>query len=370
MTDVKSAIETSLEAISGAMDAIRLEVQKKDRKIRQLEEQISLSSLFKQVNTYMGSILDFDTMLDSVDDVLAGVMGVSACAILVDIGESRYVKENVMKSALRGKFDTKFFDLSMQVMGIMQSSLVLHNLEKQPFGSLLKGSLGVYTIRRGNGQYGLIAVYYEQPNMMSKQREEFFELIAAQLSVYFENARLFTEMREIAITDGLTQLRNRDYLDSLIKEGHYTSAKTVGVIILDLDNFKKVNDTYGHAMGDEVLRVVGRILREETKRYGGRSFRYGGEKLISTFQDTPAIDVAKCAKTILARIRSEVYATSDGTRFQNSASFGISTEPAGTGMADIIGHADEALYEAKHTGKSRVVAYRDPVLENVRMSVQ
>lgn len=370
MADEKNGLEGGLSALARAVDQIRTELEKKDRKIRELEEQLSLADLLKQVNNHMGTILDFDEMLGVIDDVLAGVMGVSACAILVDIGESRYIKETAMKPELHGKFNMAFFALASQVMGITQASLHVSHLERQGIGTFRKGSLLVFSILRGSLLYGYIAIYYEQPNMITRQREEFFGQIAAQLGVYFENARLYTQMKEYAITDGLTQLRNRDYLDRLAAEGEYGPDRVLGVFLLDIDNFKKVNDSYGHSVGDEVLHVFGRILYEEAKRLSGRAFRYGGEEFIAVFVDKDPIVVAKCAKTVLTRMRSEVFTLEDGTRFQVTASFGMISESGDAGLENIIRSADQALQEAKHTGKNRVVAFRDPVLPNVRMSVQ
>lgn len=370
MPEEKVVQEAGLSMLSKAIEQIKSENEKKDKKLRELEERLSLSDLLKQVNNYMGTILDFDEMLGVIDDVLAGVMGVSACAILVDIAESRYIKETAMKTELHDKFDMAFFDLASRIMGITHTSLHMSNLERQGLGAFRKGSLLVFSILRGAMHYGYIAVYYEQPNMITRQREEFFGQIAAQLGVYFENARLYTQMKEYAITDGLTQLRNRAYLERLSKEGAYGPGHVLGVFLLDIDNFKKVNDTYGHPVGDEVLRVFGRILYEETKRLSGRAFRYGGEELISVFVDRDPVEVAKCAKAVMMRVRSEVFTIADGNRFQVTASFGMHSAPGEEGLTGIIQAADQALYEAKQTGKNRVVAYRDPVLPNVKMSVQ
>ena len=98
MPDDKVVQEAGLSMLSKAIEQIKSENEKKDKKLRELEERLSLSDLLKQVNNYMGTILDFDEMLGVIDDVLAGVMGVSACAILVDIAESRYIKETAMKT--------------------------------------------------------------------------------------------------------------------------------------------------------------------------------------------------------------------------------------------------------------------------------
>ena len=92
--------------------------------------------------------------------------------------------------------------------------------------------------------------------------------------------------------------------------------------------------------------------------------------MVSVFVDRDPVDVAKCAKAVMIRVRSEVFTIADGTRFQVTASFGMHSAPGEEGLTGIIQAADQALYEAKQTGKNRVVAYRDPVLPNVKMSVQ
>lgn len=366
----RNSIESGFDIIQRGMDALKTDLAKKEKRIQQLEEVVALSDLFRQVNSYMGSILDFDSMLDMLGDVLVGAMGVSACAILMEIGEIRQVKEKTTSASCKGRFTLEFFDIASRVMGVTQTSLLVNSLERQSIDGFTKGAMIVFSLHRGGNRYGLIAAYYDQAGMITKQREEFFSLIAGQLGVYFENARLYTQMRESAITDGLTQLRNRAYLETLIKENHYRDAGQIGVFLLDIDHFKKVNDSYGHQMGDEVLRTVGRLLFEEVRRLGGRSFRYGGEELLAVFTDQDPVAVAQCAKTLLVRIRSEVFKTDTGVRFQITASFGVCSDTGGMPLTELIQQADQAMYEAKNTGRNRVVAYRDPVMPNVRMSQQ
>lgn len=368
--ETKSGIETGFEAIQRGMETLKVELAKKDKRIQQLEEVQALSDLFRQVNTYMGSILDFESMLDMLSDVLVGAMGVSACAILVEIGESRQVKEKHTNAASQVRFSPEFFDIVARVMGVTQTSLLVNNLERQSIDGFTKGALIVFSLHRGTNRYGLIAAHYDQSGMITKQREEFFSLIAGQLGVYFENARLYTQMRESAITDGLTQLRNRAYLETLIKENHYRGSGQLGVFLLDIDHFKKVNDVHGHPVGDVVLRAVGRLMFEEVRRLGGRSFRYGGEEMLAVFADQDPVVVSQCAKTLLMRIRSEVFQTEACVRFQVTASFGVCSDTADKPLTEMIQNADLALYEAKHTGRNRVVAFRDPVMPNIKMSEQ
>ncbi len=368
--ETKSGIESGFDIIQRGLDTLKGELARKEKRIQQLEEVVALSDLFRQVNSYMGSILDFDSMLDMVGDVLVGAMGVSACAILMEIGESRQVKEKTMDAAWKGHFTLEFFDIASRVMGVTRTSMLVNNLERQSIDGFGKGAMIVFSLHRGENRYGLIAAYYDQSGMITKQREEFFSLIAGQLGVYFENARLYTQMRESAITDGLTQLRNRAYLETLIKEDHYRGTERLGVFLLDIDHFKKVNDVHGHPVGDAVLRTVGRLLFEEVRRLGGRSFRYGGEELLAVFTDQDPVAVAKCAKTLLMRIRSEVFENGTGVRFQVTASFGVCSDTGDKPLRALIEEADQAMYHAKNSGRNRVVAFRDPVMPNVRMSEQ
>ncbi|TDF95889.1 GGDEF domain-containing protein [Paenibacillus piri] len=147
-----------------------------------------------------------------------------------------------------------------------------------------------------------------------------------------------------SIRDGLTQLYNRKYFYNRV--GQYIAGRiSVSVIFSDIDNFKKLNDTKGHHMGDQVLKQVAGIMREETDQIGICG-RYGGEEMVVLVTD-PDTDSAELAERIRARIEAETIVT---------VSMGWSRHKKQMTADELIKQADEAMYKAKTSGKNKVVA--------------
>jgi len=168
-----------------------------------------------------------------------------------------------------------------------------------------------------------------------------------------------TQKLETALTDELTGARNRRYftetaeaelLDCIDKHKNYS------VIILDVDFFKKVNDTYGHPVGDDVLRIlVSRI--SNTLKIDTLLARYGGEEFIVTLPDTGKDGVVKTAERIRESIENSAFKIGD-LELKVTISLGAaSLNDDVVTLSDVISNADKALYKAKQTGRNRVVYY-------------
>jgi two-component system cell cycle response regulator len=172
-----------------------------------------------------------------------------------------------------------------------------------------------------------------------------------------ENVQLSLEM---AITDQLTGLHNRRYmsrhLDTLITSAH-KSAKPIAFLIMDIDYFKSVNDTYGHDIGDEVLREFAARISANVRGID-LACRYGGEEFVVVMPDT---DVA-FAYTVAERLRQSVEAnpfqiSRDPDQLDITISIGIAGSEGNEDSADALLHrADQALYRAKREGRNRVIA--------------
>jgi diguanylate cyclase (GGDEF)-like protein len=130
----------------------------------------------------------------------------------------------------------------------------------------------------------------------------------------------------------------------------------VGLVLLDLDDFKNVNDTYGHQQGDLVLREVARVLRE-TSREIDEPARYGGEELAVVLPGTDLEGAYNLAERVRAGIEELALPLLDGEGVLSvTASFGVATLPGSADdMRDLVAAADEALYRAKRAGKNRTV---------------
>jgi two-component system cell cycle response regulator len=177
------------------------------------------------------------------------------------------------------------------------------------------------------------------------------------------NDRLRSSVRqsiELAVTDGLTGLNNRRYLDNHLKtlfNRAAARARPLSVCITDIDRFKQVNDTYGHDMGDEVLKEFARRIRS-TVRGADLACRYGGEEFVVVMPDTDPISAAAIAERLRRIIEESPFdLPGTGLTLSITASLGIATNMAGVETPEqLLKQADKALYEAKNQGRNRVVA--------------
>lgn len=169
--------------------------------------------------------------------------------------------------------------------------------------------------------------------------------------LFIRIVELMQSIYRSAITDGLTGLFNRRHFMKLLD--HYTSQELkISAIFCDIDNFKKLNDTQGHAKADEVLKQVSRIMEEELDGIGITG-RYGGEELVALVVDR-RVKPAQVAENIRARVAEETIVT---------ISIGYSVLRKGVRGDELMKQADKAMYQSKTTGKNKVSDYRS--LRNV-----
>ena len=167
------------------------------------------------------------------------------------------------------------------------------------------------------------------------------------------------EARHQASIDPLTGLANRRQLDEALHDA-LAKATPLALVMLDLDHFKAVNDTYGHPAGDQVLRHLADML---TDSLSGRDLavRFGGEEFTLLLREGSLRDAMETAERIRKRLaNSSILAPATGSRISVTASLGIAMAKPGETVAALIGRADAALYEAKRGGRNRVCT--DPPL--------
>jgi len=181
--------------------------------------------------------------------------------------------------------------------------------------------------------------------------------IAEQALIALENARLHGLVQRQAVTDDLTGLANRrqflSQLDSEIARSK-RSGSPLGIVLADLDDFKRVNDTYGHEAGDEALRSFAEILAT-TARDVDLAVRLGGEEFALLLPDTDLAGAVQLAERLRVALESAEVGAPPG-QIRLTASFGVSAFPAAAAAEDLLTDADRRLYDAKRGGKNQVVA--------------
>lgn len=349
----------------------------KDAKIKELEREISyLKEINKRLNISLGEffnlqeiskiitqILDTNELLKFVNDVLIGVTGVDKSSILLfnkDKTELYVAFSNLPESEQKESFKQENIEWLKGVA--LNSENGYRNKvssEDCPFisGRATK-SIMYASLATKNDKYGIILLEHIFEDVFTEDNLRFLTSIAAQVSIALENSSLYQQMREMAMVDGLTGAFNRIYLYEVLEREIQASAGRypVSIALFDVDNFKKINDTYGHLFGDKVLQTIVRIAREKVRK-GDIVARYGGEEFVIVFDHLESNEAYKVVERIRRAIESE---TIEDNLIQTrvTVSFGIASYPLhADNVKDLIKCADVAMYRAKSSGKNCTVVY-------------
>jgi len=187
-------------------------------------------------------------------------------------------------------------------------------------------------------------------------------MLAEQVSLALANLDLREQLRSQAIRDQLTGLYNRRFLEDALTRETGRSARSgepVAVAILDVDHFKRINDTYGHEAGDAVLRELGQVLLK-TIRKTDIVGRFGGEEFLMVLPNTDGIRAAIVAERVRKAAEEHVYKYKESlVRVTTSA--GVASVPANAQVhdeTDLLKASDQALYRAKQASRNRVILDR------------
>ena len=211
-------------------------------------------------------------------------------------------------------------------------------------------------------------LYFEQPDGLTAEQIDrtgtYLEMLAENIGLALANLRLRDALREMAMVDALTGLANRRRFDAAIAEQITLSQRSkapVACLMVDIDHFKRFNDTHGHDAGDAVLRAVGGVL-DEALREDGCAFRLGGEEfvlLMPGFTLEQAVVRARQVQAQIQNLRVEHRRQELGAI---TASFGLAAYPEHGKMETLVQTADAALLRAKAQGRDQIViaTVRDP----------
>jgi diguanylate cyclase (GGDEF)-like protein len=207
--------------------------------------------------------------------------------------------------------------------------------------------------------YGAYRLRMRQLRAREKHLEQ---VVAARTS---ELATAYAKIEEASLTDPLTGLRNRRFLEQTIAADLELASRGHGdlvVLLVDLDHFKSVNDTYGHAAGDAVLVALADLLRR-TFRSSDYIVRWGGEEFLIVVRFVDAGEAKDLAEKLRVAVAEHPFVLADGTVLERTCSIGFATWPApdGASWEHVIDRADAALYAAKRSGRNACVGAVSPI---------
>ncbi len=230
---------------------------------------------------------------------------------------------------------------------------------QKPYAISSGGKTGVWALQNEQEIIGALAASSTSEKLCTKDAE-YLSLLTRQASITIEKANSYAQMLQYATLDALTGLNNRRQFETRLSQETATAKrknKPLCCIMLDIDHFKKVNDTYGHAAGDCVLKNVANVIANELREYDIAS-RYGGEEFCILLPDTKIEEAEFVAKRLRAAVEKTDIDVPDLGVLNVTISVGVSKFEKNYENPEILHQkADIALYEAKHGGRNRVVVY-------------
>ena len=339
--------------------SLRREHEKLELVLMDTRRQSYILNVIKQAIDVFGEEQDLEQVLRRIVDAVAKILQVDVIILQLYSDE----QQDFFMRVIKGRKELTLGEQIKEDVIKKGQSHLINDLASFPKYKFLSEqgikSLIVAPLRRRKKVIGLIGGLADKPRDFTGEELDLLTTVASQAGLLAENAQLLEKTKFLSITDGLTNLYNhRHFQEKLMveikraKEGK----KPLSLIMGDVDDFKHYNDTNGHPAGDEVLRQIGKILRNNTKR-GDIVARYGGEEFVIILPNT----LRKGAKIVAEKLRKTV----EEYKFVNEESqpggkvtitFGLADYPEDADSAEgVMKKADDALYRGKESGKNQVL---------------
>ncbi|NFF60946.1 sensor domain-containing diguanylate cyclase [Clostridium botulinum] len=319
-----------------------------------LEKKLDAITNIVEISKYINSFLSNKNLIPMINDMIIGILGATYSSIYIVENKELVIKATNVENLnydfyndgdYKELFNGKYFIINSK------KPLLKDDILKSEIHSLI--GVPIYIREKF---MGYIVVKHTLNNFFGHDHINFISTIANQVAIALENNFLYNQIREMAIRDPLIGIYNRKHFFNIIEKYFEKSiSKNFAIVMLDIDDFKCVNDLYGHQVGDIVLKETGKIVvdnLDEDDIVG----RYGGEEIIIYISNyNNPIEVYKKIDKIRMKI-SENIVRYKGKKVCITASFGISYYPQdGESLNTVIAAADSRLYTAKRTTKNKVI---------------
>ncbi len=282
-----------------------------------------------------------------------------------------YASDTVQKSEAAKLIDFEFPSNTGMVAAVINSSNPFPNSDfhkhephkrmifTKDVGPLDLQSLKIYPLVWGNEPIGTLVLGSRKIQAFSFEMLNFCDTLRDHAAIALANAKMYRQMEQMATTDSLTKLCNRRHfnimLSSALERANRFKRQT-SLLFLDIDHFKSVNDTYGHNIGDIVLKRVASVLEEQARKTDCVG-RLGGEEFTILMEETPQSGAYNFAERIRKKIAIETFHV-EGKTFHITISIGLATFPNDAKDKEtLMERADKALYSAKNHGRNQVAVY-------------
>ena len=326
-------------------------IQELNQKNVKLEKSIDSLSNIIEISKYINTFFSNDNLISMINDMILGILGVMYSTIFLIENNELTIKASNIENMNINLTSKEYMHINNGEEFLINSRKPLKQTGEHKVD--IHSLMGV-PIKLGEKFIGYIVVEHNLYKFMTIELKLFLRSIANQIAIAIENSILYKELEKLNQRDPLLDIYNRkyffEYLEKNISEQHDKFA----IVMIDVDNFKKINDTYGHQFGDKVLINVANIIKKSI--YGNDiAARYGGEEFIlyiSGFTEENSVyNTIESMRSALENSKVRF----NGEFKSVTASFGISFFPLnGDSLNSLISKADDLLYKAKKSGKNKV----------------
>ncbi|MDF2942549.1 MAG: sensor diguanylate cyclase [Herbinix sp.] len=316
-----------------------------------LENKLNMFTNLLEISKYINQYIKDPNLFPLINDMLIGVFGAKYSSIYIKLNSEYYEAAAQTNSGYLIEDEKKLIQEHQEEEFIINSNTPIY--EKQVDEDSIYSCVGV-PVKVDNRLLGFILIQHKEKNYFTKDHAVFLSSIGNHIGVAIENNYLYKRIKESAYRDGLTDIFNKRYFFETLNLIPNLAELNYSIAMIDLDDFKKINDTYGHPYGDCVLKVVANIIKNAT-RTNDIVARYGGDEIIIFFSDfTDKDKVMNRVEWMRGEIEGAVI-NNEGISSSVTASFGVYTKNNETLLLDeVIKKADDNMYLSKRRGKDKV----------------
>ncbi len=371
--EMSIAIESShwqkeLEEANARIEKLKVSKQILSDIARSLDDELYELTISQEVSNIIYSRLDYKEIIDAILEIIERSIDCHLCGLLfVDEEKKTGIIVEVKYPATQQEVDSfklKIIETFNRLTGGRLLPEQVSVDQARNSGNLtdssvedrnILSSFQAQLLLTGEKPIGMLAITNSFPNAFSGEDLRVFSIISRHSSIAINNTMLHKKITELSITDGLTGLYVYRYFNDALDKEILRSARyrqPFGLIMIDLDSFKRINDSYGHPQGDEVLKEVSQIFKKICREVDIVA-RYGGEEFAIILPETDLEGAFVLADRIRMVVKNYAFGTKENV-INLTASIGVASYPdIAISKPELIKHVDRALYRAKAEGRNK-----------------
>ena len=356
ITYVSDFLRRSETRLMKLFDTLNLRTSELEKSQAQLE-------MIYENTRILAALLDNDGVIREVMRIMGATLQYQTCAVILKDKWGNFYyrarsvdgKQNFHLKAI----DNQAIELVRKV-GVMGEPIRLRDIrERTDYQALMPSAVAamVVPMTSHNLTHGLLIAESGQSDRYTERDVQMLTIVARSAALAIENSELHKRTEELTTIDELTETYNYRYFVQKLQEEKKRALRydvPVSIIMVDIDWFKKLNDTYGHEIGNIVLRELSRVVKKCIRDVDIFA-RYGGEEFVIILPQTPQIEASQIGERIREQVEGTIIDAGAAGRLKITVSVGVSSFPEnGRSQEELVSVADQALYRAKGSGKNLV----------------